>query len=115
MQPTKSHECSLPHHNPVRTRQCVGFTNKEPDETSSLISQSSSSSPGDVMYENNRAETTAHHSSHHPDIRGVAMLKHTEFYQLFVLLGILTGVGIMTIKWAVRPNFSYIVNTNHFQ
>lgn len=67
---------------------------REPDETSSLIS----SSPGDVPYNDDGAKVAVHHGSHHLDIRGFALLKHTEFYQLWLLLGILCGVGLMTIK-----------------
>lgn len=81
-----------PHASPAET------PGKEPDERSSLMSKSSSSSPGDVPYEENSTEPAAHHNSHHPDIRGFALLKQTEFYQLWLLLGILTGVGLMTIK-----------------
>lgn len=66
----------------------------EPDETSSLIS----SSPGDVPYQNNGAKAATYHDSHHVDIRGFVLLKHTEFYQLWLLLGLLTGIGLMTIK-----------------
>lgn len=66
----------------------------EADETSSLIS----SSPGDVPYQHDDAKAVAHHGSQHVDIRGLAVLKHMEFYQLWLLLGILTGTGLMTIK-----------------
>ncbi|KAL8929195.1 MAG: hypothetical protein Q9208_001278 [Pyrenodesmia sp. 3 TL-2023] len=69
-------------------------SNGEPNETSSLIS----STPGDVPYKDNAAKTTTHDDSHHLDIRGFALLKHTKFYQLWLLLGILTGIGLMTIK-----------------
>ena len=34
----------------------------------------------------------------HVDIRGLALLPRLDFWQLFVLLGILTGIGLMTIK-----------------
>lgn len=73
-------------------------SNDEPDETSSLMSKSSSSSPGDVPYQNQAEVSATHHDSHHIDIRGLALLKQVEFYQLWLLLGILTGVGLMTIK-----------------
>ena len=33
------------------------------------------------------------------DIRGFAMFKYVKFYRLWVLLGLLTGTGLMTIKW----------------
>ena len=38
-----------------------------------------------------------------PDIRGFAMLKHVKFYQLFLLLGLFTGIGLMTIKCDLVP------------
>lgn len=69
------------------------------DETSSLISYSSSAStPGDISSQKNGDEAAVNSSSHHPDIRGFAMFPRTEFWQLFLLMGLLTGVGLMTIK-----------------
>lgn len=66
------------------------------DETSLLISDSSSAStPGDVLCQNHEE---ANSSSHHPDIRGFAMMTRAEFWQLFLLMGLLAGVGLMTIK-----------------
>ena len=66
------------------------------DETSSLLSKSSST-PGDIPFGQVDALKT-NHNSHHSDIRGLAMLPTIEFWELFLLLGILTGVGLMTIK-----------------
>ncbi|KAI4095776.1 MAG: hypothetical protein LQ339_007139 [Xanthoria mediterranea] len=68
------------------------------DETSSLMSRSSNSTPGDATYADDHTESRAHHDSHHLDIRGLALLKQVEFYQLWLLLGTLTGVGLMTIN-----------------
>jgi hypothetical protein len=34
----------------------------------------------------------------HLDIRGFALLPHAEFWQLFLMLGLMTGIGLMTIK-----------------
>jgi MFS family permease len=65
----------------------------ETDETSSLMSKSSSSGPGDVIEESNIKD-----HSHRVDIRGIKMLPMLEFWQLFALMGILTGIGLMTIK-----------------
>jgi hypothetical protein len=65
----------------------------ETDETSSLMSKSSSSSPGDVSVESNVKD-----HAHRVDIRGLKMLPLVEFWQLFALMGILTGIGLMTIK-----------------
>ncbi|KAL8903511.1 MAG: hypothetical protein Q9171_007379 [Xanthocarpia ochracea] len=97
--PTDARASPLLHHDPDGNSIAVETPDKEPNETSSLMSKSSSSSnPGDVPYEDISTAPTAHHDSHHLDIRGFALLKHTEFYQLWLLLGILTGVGLMTIN-----------------
>ena len=32
------------------------------------------------------------------DVRGLAVLKHAKFYQLWCFLGLMTGIGLMTIK-----------------
>ncbi|KAL8864228.1 MAG: hypothetical protein Q9174_007428, partial [Haloplaca sp. 1 TL-2023] len=69
----------------------------QPDETSSLMSKSSSSNPGDLAQKHQDHESATHHDSHHVDIRGFILLRQVEFYQLWLLLGLLTGVGLMTI------------------
>lgn len=71
---------------------------KDSDETSSLISKSSSSSPGDVPSPRKNTEADSDRDSHHLDIRTIGMLRHVEFYQIWLLLGLLTGIGLMTIK-----------------
>jgi hypothetical protein len=68
------------------------------EETSSLISSSSSSSPGDVTYEEEEVVNANNDNSRHLDIRGLSLLPKAEFWQLFTLMGLLTGVGLMTIK-----------------
>jgi len=65
----------------------------EADETSSLMSNPESSSPGDVPDEN-----TVKDHAHRVDIRGWKMLCMVEFWQLFLLMGIMTGIGLMTIN-----------------
>ena len=67
-------------------------------ETSSLLSE-----PGDVDIEDDAA---SRHSkkplhSHCLDITGFALLAKLEFWQLWILMGLLTGVGIMTIKYTL--------------
>lgn len=62
-------------------------------ETSSLVSKSTSSSPGDEPEEH-----IVKDHAHRIDIRGFKMLPMLEFWQLFLLMGILTGIGLMTIK-----------------
>jgi len=71
-----------------------GVVSSETDETSSLMSKSSSSAPGDVTAEN----IVDKDHSHRVDIRGLKMLPKAEFWQLFALMGILTGIGLMTIN-----------------
>lgn len=65
-------------------------------ESSSLLSKghSSSSQPGDPSEE----DSVDKGHSHRADIRGFALLRNIEFWQLFSLMGILTGIGLMTIK-----------------
>lgn len=68
------------------------------DETSSLISKSSAEELGDVSYREGGAEGVTAPDSHRLDIRGMALLSKVEFWQLFAMLGLLTGIGLMTIK-----------------
>lgn len=68
---------------------------QEIDETSSLMSKSSSSShPGDVLIQN----SVDLDRSHRVDIRGWRLLSNVDFWQLFVIMGILAGIGLMTIN-----------------
>lgn len=73
--------------------------NQGAEETSSLLSKSSGSTPGDIPYQDAKAKAADDHDSHHVDIRGLALLSKMEFYQLWLLLGLLTGIGLMTIKY----------------
>ena len=70
----------------------------EADETSSLMSKSSVSGAGDLEENGERYDSTAH-DPHHLDIRGMALIPKIEFWELFILLGLLTGIGLMTIKY----------------
>jgi len=71
--------------------------NVDTDETSSLMSKSTVSLHDEV--EDSGAEVgKAAHDQHRLDIRGLALLPRPEFWQLFTLLGLLTGIGLMTIK-----------------
>ena len=67
------------------------------DDRSSLIS-SSSSGPGDVAIESVSTKSTDRRS-HISGVTGLALLPKLEFWQLWTMLGALTGVGLMTIKW----------------
>jgi hypothetical protein len=68
------------------------------EELSSLISSPSSSSPGDIACGEEGVAKLNDDHSHHLDIRGISLLPRAKFWQLFILLGLLTGVGLMTIK-----------------
>lgn len=41
-------------------------------------------------------------SSHYSDIRGLALIRRLDFWQLFLMMGLLSGIGLMTIKWVLR-------------
>jgi hypothetical protein len=62
-------------------------------ETSSLMSRTSSL-PGEVLLQN----SVDLDRSHRVDIRGWRLLRSLEFWQLFSIMGILAGIGLMTIK-----------------
>ena len=66
---------------------------RDSDETSSLMSKTSSLA-GDV-YMNRNVDMDR---SHRVDIRGMRLLKSLDFWQLFSIMGILSGIGLMTIK-----------------
>ncbi|KAL9103766.1 MAG: hypothetical protein Q9163_001225 [Psora crenata] len=67
------------------------------EETSSLLSKSSGSGPGDLPPPDEESKKSAL-DSHRIDIRGFAMLGHVKFWQLWLLMGLLTGIGLMTIN-----------------
>lgn len=78
---------------PPLHRQADGHPQDNADETSSLV-DSASSGPGDL-------EETKHHPANHPphaDITGLALFRTPKFWQLFIMLGLLCGVGLMTIN-----------------
>ena len=79
-------------------RKAPEVHNVDTDETLSLISQSSSSTHGDILFRGEDDKTATVNHSHHVDIRGLGMLPTIEFWQLFSLLGLLAGIGLMTIK-----------------
>ena len=65
---------------------------RESNENSSLMSRAS------LGRDPNPLEDDIDERHPHIDIRGFKMLPMAEFWQLFLLMGILTGIGIMTIK-----------------
>lgn len=66
----------------------------ETDETSSLVSKASSM-VGDVLVQN----SVDMDRSHRVDIRGWRLLSSFDFWQLFSIMGVLAGIGLMTIKY----------------
>lgn len=62
-------------------------------ETSSLLS-----APGDIVETEDDAQSQTTQRSHKIDVTGLALLPRVEFWQLWILLGLLTGVGLMTIN-----------------
>jgi hypothetical protein len=61
-------------------------------EDSSLLSD-----PGDII-DNDDATGKKSAHSHPVDVTGLALLPRPDFWQLFLLMGLLSGVGLMTIK-----------------
>ncbi|KAI1294472.1 major facilitator superfamily domain-containing protein [Xylaria venustula] len=77
------------------TEHATGYSGAEVDEECSLLSQSSASSlPGEVLVQS----SVDLGRSHRVDIRGWKLLKNFEFWQLFTIMGILSGIGLMTIN-----------------
>lgn len=65
-------------------------------ENSSLLSSSSEDLEDLENSKHSLSDKTL--DSPHLDIRGFALLPLPEFWQLFCMLGLLTGIGLMTIK-----------------
>jgi Major Facilitator Superfamily len=91
----------------VDTPPVVVIDEPEVDETSSLVSNSSSL-PGDVLVQS----SVDMDRSHRIDIRGVQLLRKVEFWELFSIMGILTGIGLMTIKYVTLPLISSMTKRN---
>ncbi|KAL6354647.1 hypothetical protein LRP88_11991 [Fusarium phalaenopsidis] len=66
----------------------------EAGETSPLTSRPSSQT-GEALLGNNHINNDR---SHRVDIRGLALMRSLGFWQLFTIMGILAGVGLMTIN-----------------
>ncbi|KAL2173861.1 major facilitator superfamily domain-containing protein [Thermothelomyces heterothallicus CBS 202.75] len=65
------------------------------DEASSLMSKSTASSVAGEVYVQNSVDMDR---SHRVDIRGWRLLRNLDFWQLFSIMGILAGIGLMTIN-----------------
>jgi fucose permease len=66
----------------------------EVGETSPLISRPSSRAEQPLLGNSNINSD----GYHHVDIRGLALLRSISFWHLFIIMGILAGVGLMTIN-----------------
>ena len=92
------------------TTVAVANPDPMPDEGSSFLTKSSSSDGSEeyrVDAEINRGQVIGNsdiHHGHHIDIRGWALTRRGEFWLLFFVLGLLTGTGLMTIKYASAPS-----------
>ena len=64
-----------------------------PEESSSLLSSS------DLESRDKHQRSDEHHGHGLLDIRGFSLLPRLDFWQQFILMGLLTGIGLMTIKY----------------
>ena len=81
-------------HNDFVTPSAIPKDGSDPadeEEISSLLSRSSSP-------DLESSKLPAIGQPHYHDVRGFALLPLTEFWQLFAMLGLLTGIGLMTIN-----------------
>lgn len=74
----------------------------EDSESSSLISKSYPDGLGDHPFPKSADLPDIDHDGRHTDLRGLALLPRAEFWQLFLLMGLMTGIGLMTIKYVVK-------------
>ncbi|PWY89519.1 MFS transporter [Aspergillus sclerotioniger CBS 115572] len=74
--------------------------NPDIDETSSLVSKVPSRSSQEFLNEHDEEDALSDVTpdSPHPDVRGLAMLPRIEFWQLFLTMALLSGIGLMTIN-----------------
>ncbi|KAJ5173425.1 hypothetical protein N7492_006018 [Penicillium capsulatum] len=66
------------------------------DEHSALVSKADGRPSFDTLDDEFLGDVAA--EAHHPDIRGLAMLRYVEFWQLFLTMALLSGIGLMTIN-----------------
>ncbi|OOQ90157.1 MFS transporter [Penicillium brasilianum] len=66
------------------------------DETSSLVSKPDGRPSFDTLDDDFLGDVAM--EAHHTDIRGLVMLRHVEFWQLFLTMALLSGIGLMTIN-----------------
>lgn len=77
------------------------------DETSSLMSNTSG---GDGLVGRSSVDLDR---SHRIDIRGFRLLRSLEFWQLFLIMAVLAGIGLMTIKYG-PPSSNHVCSADTF-
>ncbi|KAF3389123.1 putative membrane protein [Penicillium rolfsii] len=83
----------------VRTQSTVSnhrAYGADSDESSSLVSKPDGRPSFDTLDDDYLGEVAM--EAHHPDIRGLTMLRHVDFWQLFLIMALLSGIGLMTIN-----------------
>ncbi|MCJ1440813.1 MAG: hypothetical protein MMC23_001299 [Stictis urceolatum] len=74
-------------------------TRAEMPELSKLDTEDSSHAAVDTSGDEDDSHSADDaHGSVYADLRGWALLRVIEFYQLFIIIGVLTGIGLMTIN-----------------
>jgi len=89
------HSQSLQHFIGESVAETTTTAKSDDDEDSSMMLPPSTCSDGFADHELSK---DAHNSSPHIEITGLKLLPTAEFWQLFSMLGLLSGVGLMTIK-----------------
>jgi hypothetical protein len=74
------------------------LSSRESHEGSTLISKPAASGSANHSPQKSIDLPDPDHDVAHLDIRGFTLLPHPEFWQLFLMLGLMTGIGLMTIK-----------------
>ncbi|CAG7958497.1 unnamed protein product [Penicillium nalgiovense] len=82
-------------HSVASNSQGRAFAND--DETATLVSKNDQPRPSFDTLDDDFLDEVAM-EAHQTDIRGLAMLRKVEFWQLFLTMALLSGIGLMTIN-----------------
>ncbi|KAJ5093644.1 hypothetical protein N7456_009505 [Penicillium angulare] len=91
-----AHSAHARSHSTVSNNRMGPSSSNERDENSSLVYKPDGRPSFDTLDDDFLDDIAV--EAHHPDIRGLAMLKHAEFWQLFLTMALLSGIGLMTIN-----------------
>ena len=83
--------------------------NAEVNETSTLLYKADSRSSRDPLVDGDDTAQDVVPNIPHSDVRGLAMLAKLEFWQLFLVMALLSGIGLMTIKYV---SFAHVFNAS---